>query len=95
MAKSMTRKSSLRRQVFSLAAPEASRVQLVGDFTQWNQSPINMIKESDGTWRAAITLEPGSHSYRFIVDGVWRDDPDCPIQEPNPYGGQNAVRKVT
>ncbi len=95
MAKSMTRKSSSRQQVFSLAAPEASRVQLVGDFTQWNQSPINMIKESDGTWRAGVALEQGNHSYRFIVDGVWCDDPECTVREPNPYGGQNAVRKVT
>jgi hypothetical protein len=34
------------------------------------------------------------HHYLFIVDGEWRDDPDCPLRVPNPHGGQNMVRQV-
>jgi len=44
-------------------------VQLVGDFTDWDERPINMQKDKTGTWRATVTLEQGSHSYRFIADG--------------------------
>jgi len=69
-------------------------VQLVGDFTQWQQAPVNMQRGADGFWHATVELEPGPHYYRFLVDGQWRDDPDCALHVPNPYGGRDAVRRV-
>lgn len=81
-------------QYFSYATPDATSVQLVGDFTNWQESPIPLRKEANGVWRAAVRLGPGEHQYRFLVDGEWRDDPACPLHAPNPFGGQNAVRQV-
>jgi 1,4-alpha-glucan branching enzyme len=66
----------------------------VGDFTRWQEHPIQMQKKSEGIWQAAVELEPGAHHYRFLVDGQWRDDPECTLRVPNPFGGQDAVRKV-
>lgn len=83
-----------RTQTFSFAAPAAMSVQLVGDFTHWQQEPINMQKGADGIWRATVQLSPGAHHYRFLVDGQWRDDPECMVRVPNPYGSQDAVRQV-
>lgn len=81
-------------QTFSITAPDAMSVQLVGDFTHWQSKPVSMHRESGGVWRATVHLEPGSHHYRFLVDGQWRDDPECQVQVANPYGGRNAVRQV-
>jgi hypothetical protein len=53
-----------------------------------------MRKEADGLWTAAVDLKPGNHTYRFIVDGEWRDDPECAIHVPNPYGSEDMVRRV-
>ena len=83
-----------RMQTFSFAAPTAMSVQLVGDFTHWQQKPINMQKSADGVCHATVELSPGAHHYRFMVDGQWRDDPECALHVPNPYGGQDAVRQV-
>ena len=83
-----------RTQTFSFAAPEAMSVQLVGDFTHWRQQPINLRKGEDGIWRATVELEPGDHHYRFLVDGQWHDDPECSLHVANPFGSQDAVRKV-
>jgi 1,4-alpha-glucan branching enzyme len=83
-----------RTQTFSFTAPAAMRVQLAGDFTQWQQRPINMQKGQDGVWRASVELAPGPHHYRFLVDGQWRDDPECALHAPNPFGSQDAVRQV-
>jgi len=95
MAKNITTsKSNKRSQTFSFAAPTAMSVQLVGDFTHWQKRPIQMRKSTDGIWRAAVELEPGEHHYRFLVDGQWRDDPECALHVPNPYGSENAVRRV-
>ena len=82
------------KQNFSFTAPAATSVQLVGEFTQWQTRPISMQKGPDGVWRTSVALEPGTHHYRFLVDGQWRDDPECKLRVPNPYGSQNSVRQV-
>jgi 1,4-alpha-glucan branching enzyme len=81
-------------QTFSIVMPAARSVELVGDFTNWQERPIPLHREENGVWRAAVRLEPGTHYYRFLVDGQWRDDPECPLQVPNSFGGQNAVLRV-
>lgn len=83
-----------RVQTFSFTAPAASSVQLAGDFTHWQQRPINLRQGADGIWRATVELPTGAHLYRLLVDGQWRDDPECSSHVPNPYGGQDALRQV-
>jgi 1,4-alpha-glucan branching enzyme len=83
-----------KKETFSLVAPEASRVLLAGDFTGWEENPVGLKKQKDGTWKATITLEAGPHEYRFIVDGQWRDDDQCGLRRSNPFGATNCVREV-
>jgi 1,4-alpha-glucan branching enzyme len=89
-----SQKGNGRTHTFSFEAPAATRVQLAGDFTNWQQNPISMQKGPDGIWHAAVELKLGRHHYRFLVDGKWCDDPKSALQAPNPYGGRNAVRLV-
>jgi 1,4-alpha-glucan branching enzyme len=91
----MARKPDNKRQTFSLTAPGATNVALAGDFTRWEQQPVPLKKGAGGVWRAIVELPPGTHHYRFLVDGQWCDDPDCSLRVPNPYGSQDSVRKVT
>lgn len=81
-------------QNFSYFAPNATDVLLVGDFTDWQEHPINLRKQANGIWWTAVRLERGTHYYRFLVDGKWCDDPECPQLAPNPFGSFNAVRQV-
>ena len=90
-----TNNSGSKTQLFSITAPTALSVQLVGDFTHWKERPINLHKATSGVWRTKVELEPGEHHYRFLIDGQWRDDPECTVRVPNPYGSQDAVRQVT
>ena len=85
---------SLKEQIFRLFDPNAERVLLVGDFTEWQKKAITMNRGENGVWTARVKLGPGAHSYLFIVDGEWREDPECAVRVPNPYGGQNMVRQV-
>lgn len=96
MAKKIHSKSSrnVRQQSFAYSAPGALSVQLVGDFTRWQERPISMQKDANGIWRTAVELTPGTHHYRFLVDGQWRDDPECIVRAPNPFGGENMTRQV-
>jgi 1,4-alpha-glucan branching enzyme len=92
MARQMDEQS---KQTFRFSAPTAMSVLLVGDFTHWQKRAIPMQKGKDGIWSATVTLPTGKHTYRFIVDGQWQDDPDCTVRVANPYGTQNMVRTVT
>jgi 1,4-alpha-glucan branching enzyme len=92
---SMARKHTKNKpQTFSITAPDARTVMLVGDFTNWQERPIQLKKAAGGAWSVDVELAPGTHQYRFIVDGQWREDPACAQHAPNPYGTQNSVRQV-
>ena len=90
-----TTKSAAVEQTFAFKAPTASSVKVAGDFTNWQKNRISLRKHPDGIWRATVSLTPGEHRYRFLVDGEWRDDPECKLQIPNPFGGQDSVVRVS
>lgn len=81
-----------RDQTFSIKAPAAQYVQVVGDFTRWREQPVNLSKGDGGVWRTTVALEPGGHRYRFLVDGHWHDDPECTMRVPNAFGTEDSVR---
>lgn len=92
MAKADETKSA---QEFFYSAPGANSVQLVGDFTRWQKDPINLVKQADGVWKTTVALAAGIYHYRFLVDGEWRDDPQCTLRIPNIFGSHNMVREVS
>jgi 1,4-alpha-glucan branching enzyme len=83
-----------KKESFTYFAPTAENVWLVGDFTDWERNPITLKKQRDGTWKATVPLDPGTHEYRYLVDGQWQDDPQCRMHRPNPFGADNCVREV-
>jgi 1,4-alpha-glucan branching enzyme len=91
MAKQNIRK---QRVTFSYQAPEAQSVQLAGEFTDWQQAPVTLKKDKTGLWKATVSLAPGTYEYRLLVDGQWRDDPQCPNRRWNQYGSENCVCTV-
>ena len=92
----MARKTSgAKKQSFHYKAPAAATVLLVGDFTNWQHQAVPMKKGKDGVWSASFELRSGQYHYRFIVDNEWKDDPECTLRVPNPFGGENMVRHVS
>ena len=89
----VSKKTTTNKQkvTFSLAAPQAAAVLLVGDFTGWEQSPVALKKLKGGLWKTAVSLSPGTYEYRFLVDGQWRDDPACTARHWNQFGSQNCL----
>jgi 1,4-alpha-glucan branching enzyme len=83
-----------KKQVFRITAPDAQSVLLVGDFTQWQKKAIPLQREPGGVWTTSVALPPGKHTYRFLIDGDWRDDPECTVRVPNPFGTEDMVREA-
>jgi 1,4-alpha-glucan branching enzyme len=84
-------KTAKQKVSFSYQAPSASAVLLAGDFTGWNEAPLSLKKDKNGTWKKTISLPPGTYEYRLLVDGEWHDDPQCANRRPNQFGGENCI----
>ncbi|MBC8368057.1 hypothetical protein H8E52_11650, partial [bacterium] len=69
----------------------ASNVYVAGEFNAWSTSSNPMKQDDEGHWRAIVALGPGSHEYKYVVDGNWIADPDNP-EIGGDYG--NSVIKV-
>lgn len=72
---------------FALRAPEAERVELLGDFNGWQPVPMEPSRHG---WRLALPLEPGLHHFGFRVDGEWAVPPDAPGLVDDGWGRLNA-----
>ena len=85
----------MKKILFSVLAPKAKDVMLVGDFTSWQARPLPMdrMKPRSRTFAATVDLPPGTYQYKFIVDGEWMEDPGAE-SAPNQFGTLNSVITV-
>jgi hypothetical protein len=74
---------------FRLDAPQASRVALAGNFTDW-QPTVQLTRSGGGVWTVVVPLVEGVHKYSFVIDGkVWQTDPLAPAVSDG-FGGENS-----
>jgi len=76
---------------FSISAPTAVRVSLVGDFDGWNPDALPMRRAGVDTWTVDVRLEPGRHVFAFSVDGGLRPDPTAPRAVEDDFGVPSSV----
>jgi hypothetical protein len=79
---------------FTLTAPEAEQVVLVGDFTDWETSKLELTDpDGDGVWEAKIKLQKDNvYEYNFIIDGErWIPDPNALMKVDDGFGGESSL----
>ncbi len=69
-------------------------VLVAGTFNGWRPEAGPLVRTEDGEWNIRLLLEAGQYEYRFVVDGVWVDDPRATQSAPNPHGSRNSVLRV-
>jgi hypothetical protein len=81
---------------FTLHAPGAERVSLVGDFNGWRSDEILLSDTTGrGYFSGALPLKPGRYAYMFVVDGTtWVTDPGAEGHRDDGFGNRNAVVTV-
>lgn len=77
--------------IFRVHAEGASRVQVAGDFNDWNPWRTPMQHVDKDSFQIKVPLEPGRYMYRYVVDGHWRNDPENHYVQTNPFGELNNV----
>ncbi len=82
--------------LFEVEANQDSKVFVAGTFNEWNPTthPLEYHVE-DEIFRATLLLEPGTHEYKFVIDGVWSLDVKCPQWVINDNGIANSVLHVS
>lgn len=90
-APAKTKRTSPPSTIFSLYAPDAREVFLVGDFNDWQPNDLKARKFKDGKWSKSVPLKAGTYQYLFLVDGEWWTDPANPNRVHNPFGTENSV----
>jgi len=79
---------------FAIEAPGAKSVYVTGSFNDWSLDDSCRLREVEGKWRVDIPLKPGFYKYQFIVDGVWKEDPNNARRERNSFGDINSLVEV-
>lgn len=80
---------------FTLVAPSAVRVTLVGDFNGWDPAGLPMRRSPNGaTWEVEVGLQPGRYTYAFVVDGKLARDPTAAETAHDDFGAANSVLLV-
>jgi hypothetical protein len=84
-----------RRSVqFVLVAPTARKVQVVGDFNDWDASHQEYLAQhrGGGVWAVTAAIPEGHHRYSFVVDdSLWVADPSAPRVLDDDYGLPNSA----
>lgn len=94
--KTFTPKRTICKVTFSIPAEWAdSKVNLVGDFNDWDTSADELEKKKD-TWEITKRLKPeNNYRFRYLVDGeVWKNDDAADAYKPNDFGTDDSVVEV-
>ncbi len=71
---------------------QAGTVQLAGDFNAW--TPIDLVEDGHGRWRATIAFAPGVHHVSLRVNGgAWFAPPGTP-SVPDEFGGTSGILDI-
>lgn len=76
---------------FLLHDHPARTVRVLGSWDDWSAPGIGAHTLEPGIWQARLApLDPGSYSYKFLVDDrVWLPDPSNRMRIPDNRGGFN------
>jgi 1,4-alpha-glucan branching enzyme len=87
---------------FSCDAPSATAVFVAGTFNDWKPDASPLQRHlSNGNWSGTLSLSPGHHEYKFVIDGQWcceagceHEYRGCPKCVANDFGTMNRVLEV-
>jgi 1,4-alpha-glucan branching enzyme len=72
----------------------ADRVFLVGDFNRWDERSHPMRKTKGRNFELEVKIPPGRYQFKYLVDGIWWNDPDAEEYVDNFWGSEDSVIQV-
>ncbi len=91
----MAKTGGAKRVALRFRAETGSKVFLAGTFNRWDATAKQLKdRDGDGVFTTTLVLAPGRYEYKFVVNGVWCVDPECPEWVANDQGWLNSVLNV-
>jgi len=97
LKKSYAKNGNNCRVTFRLPAEvDAKQVELCGDFTDWEENPLEMKRLKDGSFSRTVYLQTErEYRYRYLLDGAyWENDWAADAYAANPFGAEDSVVRV-
>jgi len=71
----------------------ASKVNIAGEFNNWNETSDELNTLKDGSFSLSYDLETGrEYQFRYLLDGnIWINDDAADKYLSNRFGSQNSV----
>ena len=80
---------------FTIEAPAAKDIYIVGDFNEWKISDESRLgRYENGCWEKRMGLPQGRYRYQFLVDGKWTVDSKNPELETNTFGTFDSIMEI-
>jgi Glycogen recognition site of AMP-activated protein kinase len=74
---------------FRIDGGAAEKVELIGDFTDWE--PVELSEGRGSVWTVTMALPPGTHHFGFLLDGTWFVPDSAPGRVADDWGQVNAT----
>lgn len=79
---------------FTCPTRKGKRAFLVGDFNCWDEHSHRMKQDNKDQLQLDLDIPPGKYNFKYLVDGVWWNDPDADDYAQNSWGSEDSVIKV-
>ena len=81
-----------KRATFHVKANPGSQVYIAGSFNNWDAKSKPM-KDAKGTgdYTTMLYLLKGQYEYKYVINGEWHVDPECPKWVQNDCGTLNSL----
>lgn len=76
-------------RILRVRAEGAGRVEVMGDFTDWQVTPLASVGQ--GLWEVVIPISPGPHRLEIRMDGGAWGAPAGTTRVPDEFGGETGL----
>lgn len=78
------------------ACYEADKVNIVGDFNNWNKTATELTKKKSGDFSITLNLEVGKdYHFRYLINGnKWVNDWEADYYAPTEFNSENSVVRL-
>ncbi len=83
--------NGFRLHQFVYHDPAAHKVEIEGDFNNWDGTRTQLTRSAEGMWSASVPLRPGTYQYQFVIDDTLRVTDPTMRKMSSEFGSANSV----
>ncbi len=93
IAKQYLKGKPVCKVTFTVPAPEAEKVAVVGDFNSWTPKGSDLKKLKNGSFKGTLELpKETTYEFKYLIDGAYVNEPEADRYQWNDYAGtENGV----